>query len=115
MTIPTFTPPHGPQPGFERKKNPGVNNNPFGDNYTQRVPKGLNNLLLKPVSLEWKLLSWAQAEEMEDFFDTLKGVEPFLYILPPSLLARKFICNEYGSFPNKGDDASFSAIFEEIP
>jgi phage-related protein len=115
MTIPTFTPVHGPQPGFNREKKPEVNNNPFGDNFSQRSPKGLNNLLMKAIPLQWELLTWAQASAMETFFDDLKGKDPFYYILPPDISARKFICSTYGASPNKGDDANFTATFEEVP
>lgn len=113
--IPTFEPPHGPQPGFNRKKTPAIKNNPFGDNFTQRIPKGINNLLIKKIELEWRLLSWDQATEMEEFFDELLGTNPFYYILPPDLTPRKWICSEWGPSPNKGDDSSFTALFEEVP
>ena len=110
-----FSPPWGPKPGFNRGRDLAVKNNPFGDNYTQRIPQGINNTLMKSVQLEWELLSWTQATALETFLLNLNGVTPFTYILPPDVAARKFICSKFGISPMKGDLASFTAVFEEVP
>lgn len=115
MPIPTFTPPHGPKPGFDRSRNLKVKNNPFGDNYSQMVPQGINNALLQEIELTWELLTWAQAKALEDFLLALTGTQPFYYTLPPDTVAKKFVSQVFTARPEKGDLASFSAKFKEIP
>lgn len=115
MPIPTFVPDRGPKPGFNRGRKLEVKNNPFGDNYGQRIPQGLNNALLKSVQLEWEQLTWDQANALDTFLLALEGVRPFYYALPPDVAPRKWICADFGIMPMKGDLATFQAVLQEIP
>jgi phage-related protein len=121
MTIPTFAPvdefgdPVGPKPGFGRTKTPKILNNPFGDNYSQRIPDGINNLLMGPLDMTCELLTWAVALEAEQFMDALTGTQPFYYTLPLETSPRKWICSKYQAAPGKGDYADFNFTIGEIP
>lgn len=90
MTIASFSPPVGPSVGgTSRSVTPRVRRNQYGDGYSQRTPDGINTFPRK-ATLRWNMLSYADAQAIEDFFVGLGGSAPFSYTLPGESTARKW-------------------------
>lgn len=93
MALPTFVPPR--PPGAIADK-PEVNIVKFerGDGYTSSSPNGLNHIR-RVLSMTWRYLTVAQADELERFLRERGGYKPFAW--KPSLEAVPLIwtCEEW--------------------
>lgn len=99
MAIPTFEPPRSPDAPASRKTTSKSYMAEFGDGYTQRTPKGINNLL-NEVDLSWTLLDPSDVNELETFFQGLKGVDPFDYAPPFSSVLKRWYAPEWERISN---------------
>lgn len=85
----------------------------LGDGYRQRRPTGLNSFR-RSWTLEWGLLSKAQAETLYDFLTGLLGVYAFLWNEPDSDRTYKVTCPKVPSLKAVDFNIySLSAEFEE--
>jgi phage-related protein len=80
MTLPTFSPPIAPAPGLRRKPEVRLRVAEFGEGYTQ-ITRDLNHIR-KVETLEWPVLTVAQANQIVGFLEERGGDQPFLYRLP---------------------------------
>lgn len=78
MSMPTFDPVVKPSPGTAITPQANLLKADFGDGYSQSTPKGLNHIR-KTVSLKWDALTLEQMYSITDFFENLRGCDPFYY------------------------------------
>lgn len=87
-----------------------VRKSPFGDGYTQRVPKGINN-----KSQSWPMQfagSEAEMQEIVDFLDEKAGAEAFFWT-PPLGMQGLYVAEQYSPSPVGGDTFTVSVTFEQ--
>ena len=90
----TFAPSRNPDVGLDMVVRFTAYEATFGDGYTARAPKGINNEEVE-VSLTWNRISLAEADAIENFFRSMRGTVPFWYTLPFTNNTRQFICKTY--------------------
>jgi len=113
LTIPVL--PYEPDNTFRLTVKPEVYNVRFGDGYSQRTAKGINNKLQKwAVTFENKHQD--VGETLFNFFNGLGGVDYFLWVPPGEATARKFIAPQYEKdFPYGGRlIQTITTTFEEV-
>lgn len=109
MTFATFTPPIPPSPGTDSRPEVNIKSVQFGDGYAQEAPAGLNHIR-EVATLQWDVLTEAQADELVAFFYAHMGVTPFLYALRGDV-ARKWTCREWSR--KRGSPNVVMATFRE--
>ena len=108
MALDTFTPPIAPSPGQTGKTvNAGTLRADFGDNYSQRSPKGLNSVRAT-LTLDWEVLAPADADTLEAFFDGKKGATAFVYTPPLESTAKIWTCETW----KRGDPYAAQQSFQ---
>lgn len=89
-SLPVFWPPKNPDLGAEVTEQPNLLVAKFGDNYSQRSPKGINNID-EGLPLTWGLLTIPERDQILAFFRERNGYQAFWYQLPNDRLLR-WIC-----------------------
>ena len=107
-----------PDRGMSWKTEPQVLKNEFGDGYTQRISKGLNNLK-QNITVNFANRTKADADDIVAFFETKKGVTAFTFTVPDSNsgsseLAVKVICPDWSQNWEHDDYYSVNATFERV-
>lgn len=110
MPYSTFTPPVPPSPGTSDSPRIRKLEAEFGDGYTQSVPDGINHIK-REISLNWDLLTPAQAADIIDFLRARGGCEPFFYTPSDELTALKWICEEWN---DKRIDGGMRAVSAKL-
>lgn len=90
MPFITFDPIVMPVAGTGGSDNYNVLSIDFGDNYSQRMPNGLNSVF-EEIDLQWEHLSFAELSSLRAFFKSVKGVTPFLFKLPVETELKTFV------------------------
>ena len=84
MTLPTFTPPCNPSPGFTNTPEIKIRKTEFGDGYTQESPAGLNHVRVsrsRPFRGMYSRRTNAISAIIA-FFTERGGTKPFSYAFP---------------------------------
>ena len=107
---------------FSPAMNPSINSrNPisfnvrevqFGDGYSQRAGDGINNIK-RAWDLNWDMLSFDQAKDIQTFLENKGGWQSFTYTVP-SDIQRKYKCKTFTPAFASGEFFSLSATFEEV-
>ena len=85
----------------------------FGSGYSQRSKLGINNNP-KTISLSWRNITEANADEMDDFLDARGGYENFDYTVSGESSSSKHICREWRKTIPVIGRANLQAVFEEV-
>jgi phage-related protein len=111
----TFSPPIAPTPNMNNTKQvtPNLIVNKFGDNYTQRINKGLNGALAV-CQLYWDMLSADQRSYVESFCYAVNDGQAWLYTLPRETVVRKFYLVSFKVANTNPLDDSFWMNIEEV-
>ncbi|MEG9489390.1 phage tail protein [Mannheimia indoligenes] len=85
----------------------------FGDGYTQRSPKGLNNLLRAYTGT----IKVKKGEHLavEAFFAKHRGVSPFYFKDPYTRQNKKVVCSSWPAKMVGLTHWEFSVTFKEVP
>lgn len=108
MAIFTYIPSYG----IIQSKQPVVRSMSFGDGYEQRATFGINTNPRK-WDLRFTGKTKAEADDIEYFLDSRKGVENFTWT-PPSGASGKWICRGWNRTIVDIDIHEISATFEEV-
>ena len=103
--------PKNPDVGMGKRVNYTVHEAAMGDGYSTRLSV-INNKGQK-VNLSWTMLTFAQADDLEDFFDAKAGAEPFLYGPPNWGQALPWVCKTWDR-THEGMWETVSATFERV-
>lgn len=106
-----LVPPKSPDVGMGKRVNYTVHEAALGDGYSTRLSV-INNKGQK-VNLSWTQLTFAQADDLEDFFDAKAGAEPFLYGPPNWGQALPWVCKTWDR-THEGMWETVSATFERV-
>lgn len=100
------------RPNFSVDNSPKVDVIEFGDGYSQRQPRGINNLL-RSYSITIKVKN-SERMDVDDFLARHKGVEPFYYEDPYTKKKKKVVCDKW---PAKVGITytEFNCEFREVP
>lgn len=100
------------RPNFTVNNEPRVDVVKFGEGYSQRSRRGINNLL-RTYSVVVKVRN-KERFLVDNFLARRSGVEPFYFLDPYTGEKKKVVC---GKWPAKIGKAytEFSCDFEEIP
>lgn len=109
----TFNPPRLPSIGTGRKVTFKVNEDEFGDGYTQATPIGLNTKN-REVPVMWNSLSASDAKLITDFLDDHLGATHFIWTFPGESVASKWRCKTYENPPLRGGRVKVSATFKQV-
>lgn len=108
-TFPSDIPPHQASPGesvsFE------VRTVDFGDGYTQRSAKGINNKVRK-WSLVWQHENSEDVATIKSFLDSQSGHRPFFWTAPGDGSPSIWTCVGYTEKDLFTDNSTLSAEFE---
>ncbi|MFU2088946.1 phage tail protein [Avibacterium gallinarum] len=100
------------RPEFTVENSPKVNEIEFGDGYTQRQSRAINNLLrVYPVVV--KVRNKVRLE-VDEFLARHKGVEPFYFHDPFTNSRKKVVCSKWPAKMGK-TYTEFSCEFREVP
>jgi phage-related protein len=118
LTVGTETRPQfiwDPSYNANTNHNPKIKINQFGDGYDQRVPDGINNILMDvDYSFEGRTLQEVSA--ILHFLYNRGGTELFFFTPPPPYSTRKrFICKTWTHAEIFADNHVIRAKFEERP
>ncbi len=91
---------------------PQVRSVKYGDGYEQRLTWGMNQ---KPATwvLSFNLRSLTEANEIEEFFSDLNGVDTFDWTPPDAVASKKFIAREWSKTIQRGNWWDISVTIEE--
>lgn len=106
-----LSPPKAPDVGMGKRVDYKVHEAGFGDGYSTRLSV-INNKGQK-VNLSWTMLTFAQADDLEEFFDARAGAEPFLYGPPNWGGALPWVCKTWDR-THEGLWETISATFERV-
>jgi len=109
----TFTPPIDPAPstGVATKFNRYEAR--YGDGYVQMAPAG-TNFEKESATLQWPVLTHAQADDIEAQLRLAFGVDVIYYAVPPSVQVKAWACGEWTRTEVDQQISSISCPFEEI-
>ena len=104
-----------PSKGFIRESKPTVSMAQFGDGYSQRIRKGINNL-----NENWKLTftnnNLVTSAAILAFFVARDGVESFYWTPPGEATQYKVLCSEwsteYSSHISRTIQATFTRVYD---
>lgn len=85
----------------------------FGDGYSQRAARGINNIAIK-VDLVWSFEDLTNADALLAFFRARNGAESFDYQLPQEDSARTWICPKWNNDTVAAGVYTVSATFQEV-
>jgi phage-related protein len=105
------------QPAYNSNANhnPRVKVNQFGDGYDQRVPDGINNILLD-VDYTFDFRSLQEASAILHFLENRGGTELFFFTpTPPYSVRKRMICRQWTHSEEFADNHTVRAKFEERP
>ncbi|BAS00608.1 phage minor tail protein  len=88
----------------------------FGDGYSQRAPSGLNSVATS-INVRWPPMTIGQAQTIDAFLTSKKGVTPFWWTAPGDTAARKWTCGTWTVSPHNvalGIIGEMTAIFREV-
>lgn len=108
MTLATFSPPIQPSTGVTNKPQIKILEAQFGDGYTQATGDGLNHIRAE-FSLMWEVLTPAQADAIESFFEAHGGYAPFLWTAPGKSTPQKWTCKQWERTFNRAGFVSIKA------
>ena len=113
LTIFNFPTTVAPSYNLTISKAPLVRIAQFGSGYSQRSKLGINNNP-KTISLSWRNITEANADEMDDFLDARGGYENFDYTVSGESSSSKYICREWRKTIPFIGRANLQAVFEEV-
>ena len=113
-----------PDRGLSRTSKPKVRSAKFGDGYEQRLADGLNSLE-EDFSVTFTNRSKAEADDINAFFNTNKGVTSFNFTFPDSnsgtndstgnpVTTIKVVCSEWSQNYTDLRGSSISATFKRV-
>lgn len=108
-----FNPHRVPSVGSDRKTDFRINEDEFGDGYSQATPVGLNTAR-REVSLSWNSLPQAEATQITDFLNARGGAEHFTWTFPTESAALKWRCLQFNNTPLRGGRVRVSATFKQV-
>ncbi|MCA0944488.1 phage tail protein [Salipiger pacificus] len=116
MAYLTFNPPKRPDRGMTTQQNPRLLIAQFGDGYRQRTGDGINTGQ-KSVTPTWSLLTEAEADMIEAFFDAHKDGTAFDWQPKPGAAVERFaLLNGWSrtanSFNNETVTATLTKVFD---
>ncbi|TPW29673.1 hypothetical protein FJU08_12700 [Martelella alba] len=85
----------------------------FGDGYSQRAGDGLNTTGIAFNAI-WPGLTLSQADQIEAFFLSLRGVHPFEWTLPREHEAKLFRCKQWSRTGAGGGHDTITASIERV-
>ena len=114
MSTPTvFSPPFAPSESTSVARAPAVLIAAYGDGYEQRLANGINPRRLEATVI-WTALTSANALLISGVFETLGGVSPFTYTLPPELVNRRWLCESWSETTLGADAVTITANWREV-
>tara|TARA_B100000809_G_scaffold241794_1_gene265298 strand:+ start:32 stop:442 length:411 start_codon:yes stop_codon:yes gene_type:complete len=113
-----------PDKGLSRSSEPLVRSAKFGDGYEQRVADGLNSLK-ETFTLTFSNRSKTEADDINTFFNTNKGVTAFNFTFPDSnsstndstgnaVTTIKVVCSQWSQSYTDLRGSSISATFNRV-
>ncbi|MDD9730445.1 phage tail protein [Mameliella sp. AT18] len=96
MPIATFTPSLAPSPGALHAQELNILEADFGDGYSLAAPAGLNHIR-RVITLRWDACTPDVLAELDDFFASRGGYEPFLYQPYGFATPLKWTCREWSA------------------
>lgn len=105
------------KPGFNygNDNNPRVKTIQFGDGFSQRIPDGINNLLLN-FNFSFDTRDLHEATAILHFLATRNGTESFCMIPPaPYGNLLRFICSKWTPTQNFYNNYTIQANFVQVP
>lgn len=106
----TFT--YSPSYPAQAARTPAIRTAQFGDGYEQRTEAGFNSF--KEVwDLQFIGRDVAEAEAIDDFFQTHKGYLPFQWETPRGDTLN-FICKSWTYALDRGNNVNINARFEQV-
>ena len=114
MSVPVaFAPPYAPSESTSVARAPAVLIAAYGDGYEQRLANGINPRRLEATVI-WNALAAADALLISAVFETLGGVAPFTYTLPPDLVNRRWLCESWSETALGADAVTITAEWREV-
>ena len=113
-----------PDKGLSRSSSPKVRSAQFGDGYEQRLADGLNSLE-ETFAVTFSNRAKAEADDINAFFNTNKGVTSFDFTFPDSnsgtndstgnpVTTIKVVCSEWSQNYTDLRGSSISATFKRV-
>jgi phage-related protein len=109
----TFVPPVGPSQSTTQSRTPKIYLAEYGDGYEQRAAAGINTRRLS-ASVVWDGLVHTDANQIVSFFEARAGFEPFLYMLLPDTVTRRWVCSTIARSEIGPLGSSLSAEWREV-
>ena len=110
---PTFVPGVNPTFDVPQEHAPKVLRADFGDGYSQRSRAGLNHDQIK-TTLTWEAITTAEVAVIHDFMKARGGDQAFIYTLPGSAEALKWIAPTYQKVLTDPGLYSYTATLEQV-
>ncbi len=85
----------------------------FGDGYVQRTAPGLNSVK-ETAQLVWDYIPSADGQTILDFFSGMRGVDAFLYTIPPANTPRRWTCRKWSYSESGPDQMKITAEFQQV-
>lgn len=107
-----FVPPIPPQENPSGDIQFKVRKAEFGDGYSQRVQRGINN-----KKQRWPFTfvgTNAEIDPIVEFMDEHEGAVSFWYTPPFSLVPILFVCESYQLVPAAASNASITVLLEQV-
>lgn len=102
-----------PAKGYTKTPSVALRQISFGDGYSQRAPKGINN-----ITYTWSVTfvnrPYAEANAIEDFFIDKGGWAHFLWTPPDEVVQYKVICRNWGSTITSPISKTITATFTQV-
>ena len=101
-----------PDFGASKQKQPVVSKIQFGDGYSQRIARGINNQP-QTWNLTFSNRSEAEGDAIDGFLEARGGVEPFDWVTPEGV-TKQFICSTWNVATVNGTYRTVTATFDEV-
>jgi len=113
VSMPYFTWKHSYK--ASNKNTPRIKSISFGDGYTQRVPDGINTLLLN-YTLTFETRDLHEITAILHFLTVRNGTNSFCWLPPaPRSQISRFVCTEWSDIQNFYNNFSINANFIQSP
>lgn len=99
--------------GASEASAPKVSNIQFGDGYVQRVSHGIN-IDGKVWNLNFRNREIDEIDEIVEFFESKKGVDPFLWTPPGETTALLWVCQQWSRVKEHATTDSLTATFVQV-
>lgn len=109
MTLLVFNPPVPPLADSVNSPTVRLLEAQFGDGYSQRAPDGINHIQ-DVVTLNWNVLTDADARTINSFFQSHGGYKAFRWTAPGQITEKKWVCKKWTLKRQSKDQSIFNAI-----